>query len=53
MAPDDRTNAIIVVGNKAGIEKVRAAVTEAIAPYRTADGAYRLRNIFRMLIARA
>lgn len=26
VAPDDRTNAIIVVGNKAGIEKVRALV---------------------------
>lgn len=36
-----------------GIEKVRAAVAEAIAPYRAADGAYELRNIFRVLIARA
>jgi SAM-dependent methyltransferase len=35
-----------------GIEKVRAAVAEAIAPYCMADGAYRLRNIFRVLIAR-
>ena len=26
VAPDDRTNAIIVVGNKAGVEKVRALV---------------------------
>ena len=36
-----------------GIEKVRDAVAEAIAPYRTANGAYELRNIFRVLIARA
>ena len=36
-----------------GLEKVRAAITEAIAPFRTADGAYRLRNVFRVLIARA
>ena len=36
-----------------GLEKVRAAITEAIAPFRTADGAYRLRNVFRVLIAQA
>ncbi|MCC6949378.1 MAG: class I SAM-dependent methyltransferase [Bradyrhizobiaceae bacterium] len=34
-------------------EAVRSAVTEAIAPYRTADGRYRLNNKFRYLLAQA
>ena len=38
---------------ESGLEKVRAAITEAIAPYRLADGTYLLKNIFRVLIARA
>jgi ubiquinone/menaquinone biosynthesis C-methylase UbiE len=36
-----------------GLEKARAAVSEAIAPYRQASGGYRLRNQFRYLIATA
>jgi SAM-dependent methyltransferase len=34
-----------------GEERVAAAVLEAVAPYRTSDGAYRLENVFTYLIA--
>lgn len=34
-------------------EQARDAVTAAIAPYRTASGAYRLNNTFRYLVSRA
>jgi hypothetical protein len=34
-------------------ERAREAVTAAIAPYRTASGAYRLNNTFRYLVSRA
>jgi SAM-dependent methyltransferase len=37
----------------AGEERVRQAVTEAIAPYRSAGGGYRLENTFRYLLAAA
>lgn len=37
----------------AGEERARAAVTEAIAPFRLASGRYRLENRFRYLIAAA
>jgi SAM-dependent methyltransferase len=35
-----------------GEERVRRAVTEAIAPFRTARGGYRIENTFRYLVAR-
>jgi len=35
VVPDDRTNSIIVVGNKAGIEKIRKLVTRLDYPLRT------------------
>jgi hypothetical protein len=34
-----------------GQERVAAAILEAVAPYRTSDGAYRLENVFVHLIA--
>jgi hypothetical protein len=37
----------------AGEERVAVAVTDAIAPYRTASGAYLLENTWRYLIATA
>ncbi|HET8909622.1 MAG TPA: methyltransferase domain-containing protein [Ktedonobacterales bacterium] len=39
--------------NATGESAVRAAILEAIAPYRTADGGYVLRNTFRYLVASA
>jgi SAM-dependent methyltransferase len=37
----------------AGEEAVRAATAQALAPFRTPDGGYRMRNVFRYLLARA
>ena len=37
----------------AGEERVRAAVAQAIAPFRLSSGGYRLENRFRYLLARA
>ncbi len=37
----------------AGEEQVTEAVLEAVAPYRTSDGGYRLENTFGYLVARA
>jgi SAM-dependent methyltransferase len=37
---------------EAGAERVRRAVTEAIAPFRTARGAYQIENTFRFLVVR-
>lgn len=39
-------------GRQAGPGAVRAAVLERMAPFRTANGGYRLRNVFRVLVAR-
>jgi SAM-dependent methyltransferase len=38
---------------EAGEERVRAAITAAIAPFRQPDGRYRLENAFRYVVARA
>jgi SAM-dependent methyltransferase len=38
---------------RAGEDAVRAAVRERLAGHRTAGGGYRLRNLFRVLVARA
>jgi SAM-dependent methyltransferase len=37
---------------EAGEERVRQAVRESIAPYRTSNGGYRVENVFRYLIAK-
>ena len=37
----------------AGEEAVTQAVLQAVEPYRTSDGGYRLENIFTYLIAQA
>lgn len=37
----------------AGEDAVAEAVLEAVAPYRTIDGAYRIENVFTYLVARA
>ena len=37
---------------RAGPGALRSAVLERLEPYRTADGGYRLRNLFRVLVAR-
>jgi SAM-dependent methyltransferase len=39
------------VGRRAGPGALRAAVLERLEPYRTADGGYCLRNLFRVLVA--
>jgi SAM-dependent methyltransferase len=39
-------------GRRAGPAAVRRAVLERLEPYRTADGGYRLQNLFRVLVAR-
>jgi hypothetical protein len=44
------------IGTFAGPERepiLRAAVLDALAPYRTTDGGYRLENEWHTLIARA
>jgi hypothetical protein len=59
--PDEQTalRALLSAGpavraiRHAGEESVRAAVLEAVAPYRTAAGGYLMENKFRYLIARA
>ena len=38
---------------EAGEAAARAAVVDALAPFRTADGGYRLPNEYHYLIARA
>jgi SAM-dependent methyltransferase len=38
---------------EAGEQAVRAAIDDAIGPYRTSDGAYRLENVFRVLVSTA
>jgi hypothetical protein len=38
---------------EAGEERVRAAVTAALTPFRQPDGRYRLENAFRYVVARA
>jgi SAM-dependent methyltransferase len=40
------------VGRRAGPVALRAAVLQRVAPFRTANGGYRLRNLFRLLVAR-
>jgi SAM-dependent methyltransferase len=42
---------VVLAIRTSGEAKVRAAVTEAIAPYRTSDGGYRIENKFRYLVA--
>ena len=42
---------VVLAIRTSGEEKVRAAVTEAIAPYETPQGGYRLENKFRYLAA--
>lgn len=42
-----------IAARRAGPVAVRSAVLEHLAPYRTAAGGYRLRNLFRVLVARA
>jgi SAM-dependent methyltransferase len=42
--------ATLVAGHE---EEVRAQIVEALAPYRTAEGGYRLSNEFHFLVARA
>jgi SAM-dependent methyltransferase len=39
------------VGRRAEPGALRAALLAALAPYRTGDGGYRLRNLFRVLVA--
>jgi hypothetical protein len=59
--PDDETLARALLapaglGALAGAEReeaVRSAIVEGLAPFRTADGRYRLENEFHFLIARA
>jgi hypothetical protein len=40
------------VGRRAGPVALREAVLERLEPYRTAQGGYRLMNVFRVLVAR-
>jgi SAM-dependent methyltransferase len=42
---------VVLAMRTSGEDRVRGAVTAAIAPYRTAEGGYRLRNKFRYLVA--
>jgi SAM-dependent methyltransferase len=42
---------VVLAIRTSGEEKVRAAVAEAIAPYRTGAGGYRIENKFRFLVA--
>jgi SAM-dependent methyltransferase len=44
---------VIAAAEVHGEEPLRAALVEALAPYRTADGGYRLDNEWHFLIARA
>jgi SAM-dependent methyltransferase len=43
----------VAAAREAGEAQARAAVVEALAPYRTADGGYRLPNEYHYLIAQA
>ena len=38
---------------EAGEERARATISAAYAPFRRADGSYRLENVFRYVVARA
>jgi hypothetical protein len=44
---------VVEAARTAGEEPVRRAILDALAPYRTADGGYRLQNEWHYLIARA
>jgi len=44
---------VVEAARTAGEEPVRRAILDALAPYRTADGGYRLENEWHYLIARA
>jgi hypothetical protein len=39
--------------DSAGEEAVAETILEAVLPYRTSDGGYRLENVFTYLVARA
>jgi SAM-dependent methyltransferase len=43
---------VVLAIKTSGEEKVRAAILESIAPYRTTSGGYRLENTFRYVVAR-
>jgi hypothetical protein len=43
---------VVLAITTSGEEKVRAALLESIAPYRTSAGGYRLENKFRYVVAR-
>lgn len=47
------TGFAVKAAESAGEEKVTEAVLEAVAPYRTSDGGYRLENVFTYLVANA
>ena len=42
----------VEAAQSAGEEKVSEAILEAVAPYRTIDGGYRLENVFTYMVAR-
>jgi SAM-dependent methyltransferase len=44
---------VVEVARTVGEEPVRRAILEALAPYRTPDGGYRLRNEWHYVVARA
>jgi SAM-dependent methyltransferase len=44
---------VVAAVRRAGEEPVRRAILEALAPYRRADGGYRLENEWHFLLARA
>jgi hypothetical protein len=43
----------VVAARASGEERVRAAIVEALEPYRTATGGYRIANEWHFLVARA
>jgi SAM-dependent methyltransferase len=43
----------VAASNLLGRERVDEVLAAALAPYRTADGGYELRNVFRYVVARA
>lgn len=44
---------MVAAARRAGQERVRQVVAESLAPFRTSDGSYRQRNVFRFVIASA
>ena len=44
---------LVVLAGPEREDEVKAAIVEGLAPFRTADGGYRLENEFRTLVARA